>query len=112
MKKRYGKLVRDRIPELIRANGEVPTVRTMETDEFRRELLYKLIEEAEEVRRAGYDASDPEFMSQLSDLQEVYNAILTEFDIDEDVINDIRKSRLEERGGFENKVFLEAVQDA
>jgi len=49
-KTRYGKLVRDNIPEIIRADSQIPNVRTMETDEYRRELLYKLIEESEELR--------------------------------------------------------------
>ena len=110
-KKRYGKLVRDKVPELIRANGEIPTIRTMDTDEYRRELLYKLIEEAEEVRKAGYDASDSKFVKELADLQEVFIAVIEEFDIDETALEAARKNKLEERGGYDERVFEEDGRD-
>lgn len=110
MKKRYGKLIRDKIPEIIRANGELPNTRIMEDDEFRRELLYKLIEEAEEVRQAGYDASDAEFITELADLAEVFEAVLTTFNIDGDELNRVRDDRRNVRGGFEGRIFLESVQ--
>ena len=110
-KKRYGKLVRDKVPELIRANGEIPTIRTMDTDEYRRELLYKLIEEAEEVRKAGYNASDPRFIKELADLQETFSAVKEEFSIDEASLEKVREKKLEERGGYNERVFLESVQD-
>ena len=84
----------------------------MDTDEYRRELLYKLIEEAEEVRRAGYDASNPKFIKQLADLQEVFSAVIKEFGIDETTLEAARKSKLEERGGYSERVFLEAVRDS
>lgn len=109
MKKRYGKLVRDNIPKIIRANGEFPHVRVMETDEYRRELLYKLIEEAEEVRQAGYDASDPEFTAEIADVLEVIDAILVEFNIDNDRLEMARTERRNERGGLNERIFLEAV---
>ena len=111
MKKRYGKLVRDNIPDIIRKNGELPNTRVMADDEYRRELLYKLIEEAEEVRQAGYDASDVEFMTELADVREVYEALLETFNIDTTLLDEIQTKRREERGGFGKKIFLESVQE-
>lgn len=108
-KKRYGKLVRDKIPDIIRGNKEMPMTRTMETDEYRRELLYKLIEEAEEVRQAGYESDSAELMSELSDVMEVYLAILTEYNLNADEIEKLRLERAEKRGGFKDKIFLESV---
>lgn len=111
MKKRYGKLVRDRIPEIIRANDEMPTTRIMDTDEFRNELLYKLIEEAEEVRQAGYDISDRvSFTKELADLSEVMDAVLTEFEISRENLKQTQDERRRNRGGFTEKIFLESVQ--
>lgn len=111
MKKRYGKLVRDNIPAIIRANGEIPNIRTMDTDEYRRELLYKLIEEAEEVRKAGYDLKPGEaLLKQVADLAEVFDATLTEFEITPEILATARSKRRKERGGFEGKIFLESVQ--
>ena len=110
MKKRYGKLVRDRVPEIIRAGGEVPNTRTMEQDEYRRELLYKLIEEAEEVRQAGYDPSSAAFTEELADLLEVFDAILKEFSIPIETVKTIQAQHRRTRGGFDDKVFLESVR--
>ncbi len=110
MKKRYGKLNRDNVPNIIRANGETPNVRVMNTDEYRRELLYKLIEEAEEVRQAGYDPEGIEFVTELADLKEILEAVLTEFEIKQELLEKLREDRLAERGGFAEKIFLESVQ--
>lgn len=46
--KKYYKLVRDKIPEIIRANGEVPVTRTLDEEEYLRELIKKLKEETAE----------------------------------------------------------------
>tara|TARA_B100000745_G_scaffold205743_1_gene136017 strand:+ start:7162 stop:7494 length:333 start_codon:yes stop_codon:yes gene_type:complete len=110
MKQRYGKLVRDNIPNIIRANGETPNVRIMNTDEYRRELLYKLIEEAEEVRQAGYDPDGIEFVTELADLAEVLDAVFVEFEIKQDLLEKLREDRKSERGGFAERIFLESVQ--
>lgn len=110
MKQRYGKLVRDRIPELIRANGEMPNTRTMDSDEYRRELLYKLIEESEELQRAGHNPTDAEFLAELADVAEVFDAVLDEFDIKREVLDEMRAKRADERGRFKDQLFLESVQ--
>jgi len=110
MKKRYGKLVRDNVPDIIRANGDMPNVRIMQQDEYRRELLYKLIEEAEEVRKAGYDPDGIEFVTEIADLREVLDAVLKEFGIDEVLVQKIQDERRAKRGAFTKKYFLESVQ--
>lgn len=109
MKKRYGKLVRDRIPEIIRRNGEMPTIRTMDADEYRRELLYKLIEEAEDLRQAGYDPANPQFLVEVADVAEVLDAILDEFAVTREELDEMRAKRAEERGRFKEHIFLESV---
>ena len=111
MKKRYGKLVRDKIPAIIRANDEIPNIRTMDTDEYRRELLYKLIEEAEEVRQAGNNSdSEAAFIRELADLAEVFDTTLEEFGISKETLEQEQGKRRTERGGFKDKIFLESVQ--
>jgi len=111
MKKRYGKLVRDKVPEIIRGNSNLPNVRIMDKDEYRRELLYKLIEDAEEVRKAGYDLNDTtELIKELADLSEVFDAVLTEFDISKETIRLVQEKCCKDRGGFTEKIFLESIQ--
>ncbi len=48
----YGKLVRDRIPEIIEAEGLTAKVRVLDEPELIPALTAKLVEEAEELRRA------------------------------------------------------------
>jgi predicted house-cleaning noncanonical NTP pyrophosphatase (MazG superfamily) len=107
-KKRYGKLVRDNIPAIIRADGAVPNVRVMDTDEYRRELCYKLIEEAEEVRKAA-DAFKDELPKEIADVLEVLYAIITEYGFSGTDIECIRTERVTTRGGFAQKLFLDSV---
>ncbi|MDP2649975.1 MAG: nucleoside triphosphate pyrophosphohydrolase [bacterium] len=111
IKKRYGKLVRDNVPDEIRKKGNLPSTRAMDEDEFRRELLYKLIDSAEEARQAGYNAEADEFLHKLADVQEVLNAVLEEFNIDEESFKRMREMRLNKLGSFKGKTFLESVQE-
>ncbi len=110
-KKRYGKLIRDKVPEVIRSDGEIPNVRTMQSDEFRSELLYKLIEEAEELRKAGeYAEKDKSgIIEEAADMLEVLYTVFEEFELDEADIERVRREKLEKKGGFKNKIFLESI---
>lgn len=46
------KLVRDRIPEIIKSEGRRPVARVLDEASYRQALLAKLIEEAEEASHA------------------------------------------------------------
>ena len=100
----YNKLVRDNIPDIIKKNGATPIVRILDDEEYFKELNRKLKEELNEY----LDGNDIE---ELADLYEVMLAILDykkmslmEFDI-------IRKMKVEKRGAFINKIYLESVID-
>ena len=47
----YNKLVRDQIPDMIRAQGETPVIRILDTDEYLQHLETKLDEEVGEYHR-------------------------------------------------------------
>lgn len=81
----FNKLVRDKIPEKIKNNGEVPYTRVLSDEEFRIELEKKLLEECNEV----------------------LCAIGTLEGKDLDSIISVMKSKREKRGGFSQKIFLE-----
>ena len=100
----YNKVVRDNIPDIIKKNGATPIVRILDDEEYFKELNRKLKEELNEY----LDGNDIE---ELADLYEVMLAILDykkmslmEFDI-------IRKMKVEKRGAFKNKIYLESVID-
>ncbi|MCW9054388.1 MAG: nucleoside triphosphate pyrophosphohydrolase [Candidatus Pacebacteria bacterium] len=108
MKQVFNKLVRDRIPEKIEANGETCVTRVLDDDEYRIELIKKLEEEIIEVRLA---ADDPkELIEELADVFEVIDAIVKGFALDRAEIDQAQKKKLEKRGGFEQRIFLESTR--
>lgn len=100
----FNKLVRDRIPEKIKNNGEVPYTRVLSDEEFRIELEKKLLEECNEVLKA---VSLDERVEELADVLEVLCAIGALEGKDLDSIISVMKSNREKRGGFSQKIFLE-----
>jgi len=100
----YGKLVRDKIIDIIKDNGEIPKYHKLSDEEFLNELHKKLFEEANEF----IEADDPE---ELADLLEVVYAIAKHKNIDMKQVENIRLKKREKRGGFENKIYLEGVEE-
>ncbi|MCT7951185.1 nucleoside triphosphate pyrophosphohydrolase [Ancylothrix sp. C2] len=103
MKKEYKKLVRDRIPEIIREAGRDCEIETLSETQYRLALRDKLIEEAQEVRGA---LNQEDLIKELADLSEVIEAIIQESGISKEVVLAEQKKRRTERGGFENRTQL------
>ena len=103
-----GKLVRDRIPERIAANGGTPRTRIVDGDERKSLLKAKVLEEATEVSETHTTDS---LVEELADLYEVLQAIQRAYGIDMSRINDIKQKKWDERGGFERGIVLEGVDD-
>lgn len=102
------KLVRDRIPERIVASGQHPVTREVAGDELVTALKEKLVEEAKEALAAG-DAES--LVEELADVYEVLQALQREAGIEMSRVNDAKKKKWEERGGFEKGVILERVEE-
>lgn len=98
----YHKLVRDRIPEIIRGDGETPVTRRVSGDEYREFLVEKLHEEVREFEESGD-------VEELADVLEVVHA-LREFEgLSTEELDVIRRRKTGERGGFEDGIVLEEV---
>lgn len=106
--KEYKKLVRDGIPDKIRANGEVPHVRILEAEEFRELLKAKLVEEAQELMEAR---DTDQMIEEMADCLEVIKAVAIEYDISWEDITAHQIEKREKRGGFDGRVFLEGVDE-
>ena len=93
----YNKLVRDGIPQILDEKGIPYERRTATPEEYRLELIKKLLEEAAELATSG----TPE---ELADVIEVIGALkkLPEFA----EVEAIRARKLQERGGFEERIIL------
>lgn len=96
----YNKLVRDKITQINKEKGIAFKATTLSYDEYRVELNKKLKEEADE-----YLADNS--IEELADLQEVIYAILDERKISKEEFEKIRLAKVERRGAFKDRVFLE-----
>lgn len=78
----YGKLVRDRVPEIIRRNGETPIVRFLSRSEFGRSLAVKLVEECEELAETDDRLG---MLLEMADIKEVLMALCREHRVPFDI---------------------------
>ena len=93
-----GKLVRDKIPEIIRADGKKPITRTLTTEEYLEELDKKLNEEI-----AEYQADKS--IEEMADVLEVLFAICEARGHSVEELMEVRAAKREKRGGFEKRIF-------
>lgn len=103
MKKRFNKLVRDNIPNVISEKGEYALTRVLDDEEYEKELDKKLNEELMEV----ITAVDKESLTEeLADLMEVMLAKASINDITFGDINRKRIKKIRKRGSFDKRIFL------
>lgn len=100
----YNKLIRDKIPEIIKASGKASIVRKVVGDEYLKSLLNKLQEEVDEYRESKE-------IDELADILEIINAIVKYHNMSFNEIENIRILKKEKRGGFDQGLFLEKVID-
>jgi predicted house-cleaning noncanonical NTP pyrophosphatase (MazG superfamily) len=107
MKKVYNKLVRDNIPEIIKADGHKFKTRKLKITEYKKTLLEKLLEESKEVVESQ---NRDELIKELADVQEVLSSIYEANKIHCSEVTKVARKRREKRGGFKKKIFLEYVE--
>jgi predicted house-cleaning noncanonical NTP pyrophosphatase (MazG superfamily) len=100
-----GKLVRDRIPEVIRAGGQEAHVRTLSVSEYRRALREKLNEEVGEL----LTAKPAQVAEEIADVIEVLIAIAAVSGSSWEHIEQVRTNKASERGAFARRLWLEDV---
>ena len=101
--KTFNKLVRDRIPEIIRRNGETPTVRILGNEEYEKELNKKLQEEVNEYLADGN-------IEELADVEEVLRALISLKGVSYQDFDKMREEKCERRGAFKERIFLESTK--
>ena len=98
----YNKLVRDRIPEIIRDHGAHCTTTTLDQAQYQQALRAKLCEEAQEV----LSAEDSTLLTELADVFEVLDALLIAYSIDPADVRAQQAQRHAQRGGFTQRLCL------
>lgn len=104
MTEEFDKLVRDKIPDVIREDGKEPTVHCVDGEEYADRLVEKLAEEGAEYR----DSRDPE---ELADLLEVVHAIRKHHGLTNAELEQIRARKAANRGRFTDGVVLDRVEE-
>lgn len=102
--KKYNKLVRDRIPEVIEQDGHKAKFKTLSEKSFLTALDKKLMEEVKE-----YQADKS--IEEMADVLEVLYAICNARGYTIDELEAKRQEKHIDRGGFEKRLFLEYVED-
>ena len=101
--KKYHKLVRDRIPEIIESDGKQCVCEVLSSEEYLALLDEKLQEELNE-----YEESKS--LEELADLLEVMYAVVKARGWSIEELEQVRKEKAKQRGGFEKRILLKEVQ--
>ena len=104
MTKIYNKLVRDRIPEIIEADGNVCATEILPDDRYLQMLDAKLDEELAEYQES-------KSLEELADLLEVMRAVVKARGWSWEQLEQVRQEKAARRGGFEKKILLKEVRE-
>ncbi|MFZ2252990.1 MAG: nucleoside triphosphate pyrophosphohydrolase [Minisyncoccia bacterium] len=99
----YNKLCRDNVPEMIAAKGFECEVREVDHDEYKREIIRKVFEEASGVSNHSGRES---LLKELADLVITLDAVSKEFKISDEELDEAVEKSLEEKGGYEDRLYL------
>lgn len=104
----YNKLVRDRIPEVIKKSGGVAEFVKLSSEDFKKELLLKVGEEASGLTNAK-DGDD--LIKELADIGAVIDEIKKVYGITDEELMVAKKANFDKKGGFDKKLFLVWSED-
>ena len=104
----YNKLVRDKIPEVIKKAGGEAEFRVLSESEYKKELLLKVGEEASGLLKCK---TKEDIQKELADVKAVIDEIKKEWNITDEDISDAEKAAFDKKGGFKKKLFLVWSED-
>lgn len=100
----HNKLVRDKIPEILKEKGIEYNSHVANNNEYENELYLKLQEELEEF------ILEPS-AEELADMLEVLDAIRSFHKITLDELKTAKLNKYKERGAFKNKIILDSTKE-
>lgn len=99
----YNKLCRDKVPDIIHDKGFECDVREVDHDEYKREIVRKVLEEATGVSN---HSGRERLVKELADLVITIDAVKKEFSITEEDLSTAVEKSIEEKGGYEAMLYL------
>lgn len=104
----YNKLCRDKIPEIIKEKGFECEVREVDHDEYKREIVRKVYEEASGV--ANRDTHE-HMVAELADLMITIDAVKKEFGITDEEVEKALQESVDYKGGYDKRLYLSWSSD-
>ncbi len=101
---KYNKLVRDKIPKIIKSKGIIPITHIASDEEYPQKLRAKLQEEVDEFLEDNNE-------EELTDILEVIYALCDLYNFDKNKLEQLRKDKVEKRGGFKDKIILDETKE-
>ena len=101
---KYNKLVRDKIPEIIERDNKTCSTRILNDTEYLQMIDAKLDEELAEYHR-------DQNLEELADLLEVVYAAARARGYSVDELESLRRQKADKRGGFDQQILLESVEE-
>ena len=95
------KLVRDQVPDNIRANHGDAKTRTLNDEEFKKQLILKLKEETKEFEISNN-------IWELADIYEVFKTLVSAYGYTLEGVIDAANIKERHDGAFKNRIFLES----
>lgn len=103
---KFDKLVRDNIPEMMKALGAKLTCKNLPFDDYVRELKKKLLEESHEVLISN---NKEELIEEIADVFEVLYNLMSANNISHDDVEAVRISKNESKGSFKKARFIDKI---
>lgn len=104
MIKRFNKLVRDKIPDMLEAKGQMCETEILSDERYLEMLEAKLVEECTEYQIDGS-------IEELVDIIEVIYAIAGARGVTEGELDRLRVEKATKNGRFKEKIFLKEVTE-
>ncbi len=104
MKIEYNKLVRDKIPQIIKDSGRTCDFKVLDDPEMKEALKEKLIEKAQVF-------SEKPSEDELSDIYELLDTIVESYDFEPLHIDYLKLRNVENKGSYSSRTYLISVDD-
>lgn len=102
----FDKLVRDKIPDLQRDSGAIPSLRVLTPKEHKEQLINKIIEEAREILPAARD----ELASEMADVQQALDDLRDLMGVSAEELARAQALKNDKKGSFKKGIFIDHVE--
>jgi len=105
----YNKLVRDNIPDMIRAKRkECEVFQVTDVQELQQELFKKIREEATSL---AMSRTREQFLNEYADLMLVLNTVMQQLEITPEEVKKAKEDNYLKKGGYKHRYFLKWSED-